>query len=375
MKKLISLLLAITLLVACFTGCSSTGTAESTPGTAESKTESTVPTAPQPVKEFTAEDVLGCWYAADRDGSICSLRISGSDDEYSIVRSRFGYDDDQCDFGIFMIRPTQDENGNSAGSIGVAMLGALNGETVDTQPANIKLMDDGTLLYRPVYLYLEELSAAIEAEAPEEELQAIASQYDMYFSRELPVTSFEVTDTTLQGLWYSEAENNAALLMATADGSFVMWQTDDGDAYPTTGVYEKSANGFVFTAKTVEGEAYTDADAAVIFTLNEDNALTDSETMVLNPLQSGVFGKWTAEDNGQTMTLEITEYGMFRLSMGSNEAVGVCFTDGSEISLLYLMNGGYADYDLDVTGTVESDGSLALVNNGESRLFTPLKQG
>lgn len=62
-------------------------------------------------------------------------------------------------------------------------------------------------------------------------------------------------------------------------------------------------------------------------------------------------------------------------STGNSEAVGVCFTDGSEISLLSLMNGGYADYDLDVTGTVESDGSLSLVNDGETRLFTPLKQG
>lgn len=325
---------------------------------------------PQIVKEYGYEEIEGCWYSQSPEGMIYPMRIYQVGEEEEPHAFVMGcLDDPEFDyFGELTLTPYTDEEG-ATGTSCVILILSRNDESVDaSDPDSVymgQLLENGSFRFRKP-MYLNEEGEAVQGEG-----------LDLTFTHQFPFPSYAIDNKNgrLSGFWYASHEGEEVFLMAEEDGHYLLWQEES----LVSGSYQMDGSTLSLTCKMVDGEPYTDADATVSTSIQENGDIDFGE-VPLKPVSGKCVGSYHAavanEKGGEDpYYLELYENGGFRFyaeyqdTGNSRDVAGVClYRSDTEADLMYLAMNGSADIRKPASVTVNADGTL-LMKHGDTEIL------
>ena len=202
---------------------------------------------------------------------------------------------------------------------------------------------------------------------------------DLIFTHQFPMPSYAVDYESgcLSGFWYASHEEEDVFLMAREDGHFLLWQEES----LVSGIWRLDNNTLSLTCEMVDGESYTDADA-VISTSIQENGDIDFGGVSLKAISGKHVGAYNAavankQGGEDPYHLDLFADGSFHFyaeyqdTGNSRDVVGIClYRSDTEADLMYLVMNGSTDIRTPASITVNSDGTLLMKHGDAEILFT-----
>ncbi len=326
----------------------------------------------QPVTTYGYEDVEGCWYSQSPEGMTYLMRIyrgSAEEERGTLVMEcldvpEFSY------YGYIGLFPHTDEEGVAETYCSI-QISLVNDERVDeSHPDNIyvgQLLENGAFRFiKPGYI--NEDGEFVQGEG-----------LDLIFTHQFPMPSYAVDYESgcLSGFWYASHEEEDVFLMAREDGHFLLWQEES----LVSGIWRLDNNTLSLTCEMVDGESYTDADA-VISTSIQENGDIDFGGVSLKAISGKHVGAYNAavankQGGEDPYHLDLFADGSFHFyaeyqdTGNSRDVVGIClYRSDTEADLMYLVMNGSTDIRTPASITVNSDGTLLMKHGDAEILFT-----
>ncbi len=329
----------------------------------------------QPVSEYGYEDVEGCWYSQSPEGRIYLMRIYQVSKEAE-ARAFFleCMEDPEFSYtGDLYLTPYTDDAGTEMTYCNIAISNLQDGNAKDGVPQNVymgELLADGSFRFSPPRM-MNENGEIVQAEGLE-----------LMFTHQFPFPSYAVDygKGSLSGLWYASHEDEDVFLMAREDGHFLLWQEES----LASGTWRLDNNTLTLTCEMVDGEPYTDADAVIATSMQENGDIDFGEVPLkaVSGKHVGVYNAAVANNQGgeDPYHLELFADGGFHFyaeyqdTGNSRDVAGIClYQSDTEADLMYLVMNGSTDIRTPASITVNSDGTLLMKHGDAEIIFTEEK--
>lgn len=326
----------------------------------------------QPVSEYGYEDVEGCWYSQSPEGmtylmKIYQVRKEAGARAFSLECME---DPEFRNAGDLYLNSYTDDTGTEMTYCNIVISILQDGNAAGGVPQNAyigELLADGSFRFSPSGT-MNENGEIVQAEGLE-----------LMFTHRFPFPSYGVDfgKGSLSGLWYASREEEDVFLMAREDGHFLLWQEES----LVSGTWRLDNDTLSLTCEMVDGESYTDADA-VISTSMQENGDIDFGGVSLKAISGKHVGAYNAavankQGGEDPYHLDLFADGSFHFyaeyqdTGNSRDVVGIClYRSDTEADLMYLVMNGSTDIRTPASITVNSDGTLLMKHGDAEILFT-----